>query len=86
MMKLNPRVTQLALYDIRMGPGPLVRSFDGFRKIITQISKQVLPPILAISIQIAWLRAMIQLHLACENVWPALILSSSPLVFLGNLA
>ena len=24
-MKLNPRVTELALYDIRGGPGPLTR-------------------------------------------------------------
>lgn len=26
LMKLNPRVTELALYDIRGGPGPFIRS------------------------------------------------------------
>ena len=29
LMKLNPRVTELALYDIRGGPGPLIRSDFG---------------------------------------------------------
>jgi hypothetical protein len=24
-MKLNPHVSQLALYDVRLGPGPLTR-------------------------------------------------------------
>jgi malate dehydrogenase len=33
LMKLNPRVTDLALYDIKGGPGtimPIVRSADGY--------------------------------------------------------
>lgn len=31
LMKLNPRVTELALYDIRGGPGLLIRSFKEHR-------------------------------------------------------
>lgn len=28
LMKLNPRVSKLALYDIRLAPGPFVRSLQ----------------------------------------------------------
>ena len=47
LMKLNPRVTELALYDIKGGPGKKPPAFYAIDLELTSI--QVLPPISAIS-------------------------------------
>jgi hypothetical protein len=37
-MKLNPRVTELALYDIRGGPGPFFPSQGKYRLYISPLT------------------------------------------------
>jgi hypothetical protein len=51
-MKLNPRVTELALYDIRGGPGPFARQISTVHQSSDHfLMKQVLLLISAISTQ-----------------------------------
>jgi hypothetical protein len=66
LMKLNPRVTELALYDIRGGPGPFIRprkEEHGTDKAFTQVSLLML----ATLTPRAPSRAMTQRHRASEN-------------------
>jgi hypothetical protein len=85
LLKLNPRVTDLALYDIRGGPGSIIsRGFVNSRLANTN-SSQVSPQIFPTSTPRARLPVMTQ-HL--PDLLPlsrAQRLSSSPPVFPESL-
>jgi hypothetical protein len=79
-MKLNPRVSQLALYDIRLGPGPLIPQRIMRRSGIDRLCEQVSQLISVTSTPGALSRATTLLLLGSEKLWRALRLSSSRLV------